>query len=89
MQIELTDYNQQTIIKWFKNDKEILSNKKTKIVTEKHISKLFINNLQQFDSGKYVCAAKTPTGIVKSSCVINITGKIEVLIIGFKCSFIN
>jgi intein-encoded DNA endonuclease-like protein len=76
LQIELTDHNQQTIIKWFKNDKEILSNKKTKIVNEKHISTLFINNLQQFDSGKYVCAAKTPTGLVKSTCVLNVTGNI-------------
>ena len=75
MQIELNDCNQQTIIKWFKNDKEILSNKKTKIVTEKHVSSLYINNLQTFDNGTYVCAAKTPTGLVKSTCIVNIIGK--------------
>jgi hypothetical protein len=72
LQIELVDLNQQMIIKWFKNDKEILSNKKTKIVTENHLSTLYINNLQQFDNGVYVCACKTQTGLVKSTCTVNI-----------------
>ena len=76
MQIELNDHSQQTIIKWFKNDKEIISNKKNKILTEKYVSTLCINNLQQSDSGKYVCAAKSTVGLVKSSCIINIIGRI-------------
>ena len=75
MQIELNDNNPNTIIKWFKNDKEILSNKKNKIVTEKQISTLYINNLQLFDKGIYTCAANTPKGLVKSSCTVNINGK--------------
>ena len=76
LQVEVEEQPEQPVFKWYRNDVEIENTEKTKISMKRHISILNITNVQPADSGKYVCAVQNSTGVVRSTCTINIIGKL-------------
>lgn len=69
------DKSEDLEIKWYKNEAEIMPDQRTDIAVKNFMSILTINNVQPVDSGKYECAVKNPSGLVRSTCVVNIKGK--------------
>ena len=52
-----------------------MPDQRTDISVKNFMSMLTINNVQPVDSGKYECAVKNTSGVVRSTCVVNIKGK--------------
>uniref|UniRef100_A0AC34QYC1 Ig-like domain-containing protein n=1 Tax=Panagrolaimus sp. JU765 TaxID=591449 RepID=A0AC34QYC1_9BILA len=58
---------------WLKNNAPVEKNKRTKIRTKEHFSKLIISELEVLDSGYYQCTASNVAGSVNSTAVLRVS----------------
>jgi len=74
--------NEVTVaIKWKKNNDEVISRAQIDTRVDDKLSKLFIEEVVEGDSGEYSCEARNRPGIVARSTVkINVTGKEDFLL---------
>ena len=75
--------NEVTVaIKWKKNNDEVISRAQIDTRVDDKLSKLFIEEVVEGDSGEYSCEARNRPDIVARSTVkINVTGKEDFLLI--------
>ena len=75
--------NEVTVaIKWKKNNDEVISRARIDTRVDDKLSKLFIEEVVEGDSGEYSCEARNKPDIVARSTVkINVTGKEDFLLI--------